>query len=79
MTAVEWLGIAAITIMVTAYAMEKRHPNWVAIFSVGCALAAVYALLITSYPFLVAESVWAFIAGMRWFKTRRSETNYNPN
>ncbi|MHA1524252.1 MAG: hypothetical protein ACTSY1_07565 [Alphaproteobacteria bacterium] len=63
---IETFGIAAIVIMVASYAMEKRHPIYIAIFAVGCALAAVYAYLIGSYPFLAAESVWSVIAFFRW-------------
>ena len=47
-------------------ALEDRHPHFVASFAVGCALAAVYALLISSYPFLIAESIWCVIAFARW-------------
>ncbi len=63
---IEALGTLAIVTMVISYALEKRHPIFIAIFAVGCALAAFYALLIQSYPFLVAESIWAVIAFRRW-------------
>lgn len=63
---IELFGTAAITIMVTSYALEQRSPAYIGIFSVGCALAALYALLLGSYPFLVAESIWAVIAFRRW-------------
>ncbi len=63
---VEPLGLIAIVIMVGAYALEQRHPNFIAIFAGGCALAAFYAYLIGSYPFLLAESVWSVIALRRW-------------
>ena len=45
---------------------EKRDPIFVAVFSFGCALAAFYAYLIQSYPFLIAEGTWAVIAFRRW-------------
>ena len=60
------LGIVAITIMVTSYALEKRAPVFIATFALGCALAAVYAYFLNSYPFLIAESIWAVIAIGRW-------------
>ncbi len=63
---IEALGTVAIVTMVISYALEKRHPVFIAIFAVGCALAAFYAFLIQSYPFLVAESIWAVIAFRRW-------------
>lgn len=64
----EWLGITAIVVMVGAYALEAQHRHWIAVFSVGCVLAAIYALLIRSYPFLIAEGLWAIISFRRWQK-----------
>ena len=69
MSGTEALGIAAIMIMVTSYALEKRAPIFIAIFAAGCALAALYAFLIGSYPFLIAEGVWSAIAVRRWLNT----------
>lgn len=65
---VELFGIAAITIMVISYALESRGKIFVAIFAVGCAMAAIYAWMIGSYPFLIAEGIWAVIALWRWLK-----------
>ncbi len=70
MAATEVLGIVAIIIMVASYALEKRAPVFIAIFAAGCAMAAFYAFLIGSYPFLIAESIWAVIALRRWMDTR---------
>ena len=64
---IELLGIGAITIMVVSYALEKRHPAFIAVFAVGCALAAFYAYLIQSIPFLIAEGIWSAIAFRRWY------------
>ncbi len=72
MSATELLGYAAISIMVASYAMEKAAPVFVAIFALGCAMAAVYAYLIASYPFVVAEGIWAAVATRRWLVARRS-------
>lgn len=68
--AVEALGVIGVVIMVTSYALERRSVNYVAVFSFGCAVAAIYALLIGSYPFLVAEAIWALIAYRRWRRGR---------
>ena len=68
---VEILGIVAIAIMVTCYALEKRGTIFIAAFAAGCALAALYAYLIDSYPFLVAEGIWAVVAARRWQVARR--------
>lgn len=66
MSGVEALGLVAITIMVASYALEHVHHLFIAIFAIGCAIAAFYAYLIGSYPFLIAESLWAIIALRRW-------------
>ncbi len=66
MPGIEALGVLAVVIMVASYALEKRDPIFVAVFSFGCALAAFYAFLIQSYPFLIAEGTWAVIAFRRW-------------
>ena len=68
---VEVLGIVAIVTMVASYAFEKRGTFFIAAFAAGCALAAVYAYLIDSYPFLIAEGIWAVIAARRWYVARR--------
>ena len=57
--------------MVVSYALEKRHPAFIAVFAVGCALAALYAYLIESIQFLIAEGIWCAIAFRRWYVTRR--------
>lgn len=64
------LGLIAVIIMVGAYALEARHPVFVLIFAFGCALAAAYAWLIGSMPFVLAEGIWALIALWRWHKAR---------
>lgn len=71
----EALGIVAITIMVGSYALEKKSPTFILSFAVGCALAALYAFLIKSYPFLVAEGLWAIIAARRWISTINTEAS----
>ena len=68
---VEILGIVAIATMVVCYALEKRGTVFIAAFAAGCALAALYAYLIGSYPFLVAEAIWAVVAARRWQVARR--------
>ena len=66
----ESLGLIAIIIMVGSYALEDRSSVFIATFALGCALAAFYAFLIGSYPFLIAEGIWAVIAMRRWMKAR---------
>ena len=69
---VENLGLIAVVIMVASYALEHRHPVFILIFAIGCGLAGLYALLIGSVPFLIAEGIWALIALYRFRKTVRS-------
>ena len=66
------LGILAVAIMVTSYALERRHHIFILSFSIGCALAAVNAFLIGSYPFLIADGIWALIGVNRWLSARRA-------
>ncbi|MDE0175883.1 MAG: hypothetical protein OXM60_20825 [Defluviicoccus sp.] len=68
---VEILGIVAIATMVVCYALERRGTVFIAAFAAGCALAAVYAYLIGSYPFLIAEAIWAVVAARGWQVARR--------
>lgn len=64
------LGLVAVIIMVGAYAFESRHSIYILIFAFGCALAAIYAWLIGSIPFFIAEGIWSLIALWRWHRIR---------
>lgn len=64
---IEFLGLSAVVAMVVSYALEDRNTVFILIFAISCAVAAFYAFLITSYPFMIAEGVWALIAFRRWF------------
>ena len=64
--AIQWFGVFAVTLMVACYALEKRGPSYVAMFAFACLLSATYALMLGSYPFVFAETVWAFIASRRY-------------
>lgn len=66
----ESFGILAVVIMVGAYALEARGRVFVLIFALGCAMAASYAFIIGSWPFVVAEGIWAVIALKRWWDLR---------
>ena len=68
--AVEVFGITSVVIMVVSYALEHISPVFIAIFSIGCVLAATYALLLGSIPFVIAEGIWAIIAFRRWLHTK---------
>jgi hypothetical protein len=70
MAAIELLGLVAISIMVVSYALEQRGRIYIAIFALGCAMAALYAFYIHSYPFLIAEGLWSIIAIRRWWQAK---------
>jgi len=57
---------------VISYSLEHRNAAFVAIFAAACAMAAFYAYLIGSYPFMVAEGIWAVVAVRRWWKVLQS-------
>ncbi|HUY42479.1 MAG TPA: hypothetical protein VMU98_01810 [Acidimicrobiales bacterium] len=59
-------GVFAVTFMVAMYALERRGRIFIALFSVGCVLSALYALLAGAWPFGVAEAIWAGIAWRRY-------------
>ncbi|VAX27387.1 hypothetical protein MNBD_NITROSPIRAE01-1610 [hydrothermal vent metagenome] len=70
----EALGIISVTMMVVSYALEKRGNIFIAIFAVGCALAAFYAYLLGSYPFLFAEGIWSVIAFRRFYTEMKKKS-----
>ncbi len=72
MQVIEIIGIVSVSIMVISYSLEDRNPLYIALFACGCAMAATYAFLISSYPFLIAESVWSIVALARWRKAIQS-------
>jgi hypothetical protein len=64
-------GAAAVSLMVFAYALERRHRAFVALFAFACALSSVYGFLIGSIPFGVVEALWSAIALRRFYDTGR--------
>ncbi len=67
----ELLGTLAVTAMLVTYALERRAAVYVLAFAAACATASVYAVLIRSWPFAIAEAIWAIVAFRRW-QLRRS-------
>ncbi|WP_417462930.1 hypothetical protein [Kordiimonas sp.] len=70
---IDQLGLIAVVVMVASYALEHRHLNFILLFAIGCAMAAAYAWMIGSMPFLIAEGIWALIALRRWLKAGRNQ------
>ena len=59
-------GVAALTFMMTMYALERRGRRFVAAFAVGCALSSAYGFLSGAWPFGVVEAIWTVIAARRF-------------
>ena len=59
-------GVVALTFMMTMYALEQRHPRFVVLFAVGCALSSAYGFLSGAWPFGAVEAIWAGIAISRY-------------
>ena len=72
MSGTEIFGLAAVIAMVTTYALERRSHWFVLAFALACAAASMYAVLINSLPFALAEGIWAIVALLRWRRIRNS-------
>lgn len=68
-TVVTAFGVVAVSLMIAAYAAERRHRRFVLAFAFGCLLSSAYGFLAGAWPFGVIEIIWAGIA-LRRFQTR---------
>jgi hypothetical protein len=68
--AITLFGVCALTFMMVMYALERRHPGFVAAFAAGCLLSSAYGFLSGAWPFGVVEAIWALVAGWRFFASR---------
>jgi hypothetical protein len=66
MNAVTIYGVIVLLFMMTMYAMERRHPRYVAGFALGCALSSSYGFLSGAWPFGLVEAIWCGIAARRY-------------
>jgi hypothetical protein len=64
--AVTIYGVVAVTFMMTVYALESRGRQFIALFSLGCALSSSYGFLAGTWPFGVVEAIWTLIAFRRY-------------
>jgi hypothetical protein len=69
---IEVFGTCAVAAMVLTYALEDRSDRFVLAFAAACAAAALYAVLIESWPFAVVEAIWSGVAMQRWRRLRRA-------
>jgi hypothetical protein len=65
-------GICALSFMMVMYALERRHPAFVAALAAGCLLSSVYGFLSGAWPFGVVEAIWALVAARRYLASRAS-------
>lgn len=59
-------GVAALTFMMSMYALERRGPRYVAAFAAGCALSSTYGFLAGTWPFGTVEAIWTVVALRRY-------------
>jgi hypothetical protein len=59
-------GATAVSLMALAYALERRHHAFIALFAIACALSSAYGFLIGSLPFGSAEALWTLVALQRF-------------
>jgi predicted membrane-bound mannosyltransferase len=65
-------GACALTFMMLTYAVERRHRRFILAFACGCGLSSVYGFLAGTWPFGVAEAIWAVIALRRYAQSSPS-------
>jgi hypothetical protein len=79
-TLLNLFGLFAVTLMVTCYALEKRHSIFILAFAVSCVLACVYGFLQGAWPIGLVEAVWSVIAIRRWWIARNAgSVGHAPN
>jgi len=59
-------GVSALTFMMLMYALERRGPQFILAFALGCALASLYGFLSGAWPFGVVEAIWTAVAVHRF-------------
>ena len=63
-------GATAVSVTAVAYALERRHRGFVALFAVGCALSSAYGFASGSVPFGSVEALWSVLALRRFAALR---------
>jgi len=63
-------GVCALTFMMGMYALERRHPRFIAAFALGCLLSSAYGFLSGAWPFGVVEAIWSLVACRRFLAVR---------
>lgn len=63
-------GLAAVTLMLVTYALERRSAWFVLAFAGACVLASLYGFLQGAWPFGLVEAIWSLVALRRWWLAR---------
>jgi len=72
-TEITAFGVLAVSLMMAAYAAERRHRHFVLAFAVGCLLSSAYGFLAGAWPFGAVEIIWAGVAMRRYQSRARIE------
>ena len=65
-------GVVVITFMMLMYALERRGPQFVLAFAIGCLLSSSYGFLSGAWPFGVVEAIWSVVALRRYWGLRQA-------
>jgi hypothetical protein len=72
-------GAVAVSVTTLAYALERRHRAFVALFAAGCALSSAYGFAIGSVPFGGVEALWGIVALRRFAVSRPDIPGPSPS
>jgi len=61
-------GVAALSVMLICYALERKSSWYTLGMALACVAAAAYGFLEGTWPFGVLEMVWGAIAFVRWWR-----------
>ena len=59
-------GVASVSLMLVAYALEERAPAFVLLFAGACGASSVYGFLAGTWPFGIVQVVWTVVALGQW-------------
>lgn len=65
-------GLAAVTLMLLFYAVERRSRWYTLAFAGACIMGSIYGFLQGAWPFGLVEAVWSIVAFRRWSSGRAS-------
>lgn len=67
-------GLAAVSLMLVFYALERRSRRYVLGFAAACVMGSAYGFLQGAWPFGIVEAIWSIVALRRWWTTPRPGT-----